>query len=101
MSSSTVSLHFPLCSLLLAVVEQAMLAADTHIVKIWDQDTGDNFTSLEPSEGSINDVCVGKDDGLVLLGCDAPKIQVRTISIFHLAHDNMQCCVATSVVGMC
>ena len=50
--------------------------ADSHILKIWNQDTGRNFTSIEPPDGGINDVCMWKDQGLILLGCDAPKIQV-------------------------
>ncbi len=54
-----------------------IVSSDSHIVKIWDQQTGTNFTNIELAEGSINDVCLWKDSGLAMLACDAPKIQVR------------------------
>lgn len=53
-----------------------MVSSDSHIVKMWDQQTGVNFTNIEPSEGGLNDICLWKDSGLVMLACDAPKIQV-------------------------
>ncbi|KAL0045866.1 hypothetical protein WJX82_007078 [Trebouxia sp. C0006] len=52
-----------------------IVSSDSHIVKIWDQQSGVNFTNIEPAEGSINDVCLWKDSGLAMLACDAPKIQ--------------------------
>lgn len=54
-----------------------MVSSDSHIVKMWDQQTGVNFTNIEPSEGGLNDICLWKDSGLVMLACDAPKIQVE------------------------
>ncbi len=54
------------------------MSSDSHIVKIWDQQSGVNFTNIEPAEGSINDVCLWKDSGLAMLACDAPKIQVQS-----------------------
>lgn len=59
-----------------------IVSSDSHIVKIWDQQTGVNFTNIEPPESGINDICIWKDSGLVMLACDAPKIQVRP----RLAH---------------
>ena len=53
-----------------------VVSSDSHIVKMWDQQTGVNFTNIEPSEGGLNDICLWKDSGLVMLACDAPKIQV-------------------------
>ena len=41
-----------------------VISSDTHIVKIWDQATGKNYTSIEPTEGGdINDVCVWPNSG--------------------------------------
>ena len=53
-----------------------IVSSDSHIVKMWDQQTGANFTNIEPPEGGLNDICLWKDSGLVMLACDAPKIQV-------------------------
>ena len=53
------------------------MSSDSHIVKIWDQQTGVNFTNIEPPETGINDICIWKDSGLAMLACDAPKIQAR------------------------
>lgn len=36
---------------------------------------GDNLSSIEPAGGDINDVCVLRDSGLVLLALDAPRLQ--------------------------
>ncbi len=40
-----------------------IISADTHIVKVWDASTGAGYTSIEPAEGQINDVCVWPDSG--------------------------------------
>ncbi|KAK9867222.1 hypothetical protein WJX84_009551 [Apatococcus fuscideae] len=53
---------------------QQIVSADTHIVKVWDASNGSTFTNIEPTEGSINDVCLWKDSGLIMLACDTPKI---------------------------
>ena len=60
----------------LALSGRKVVSSDSHIVKIWDQQTGVNFTNIEPAEAGINDVCLWKDSGLAMLACDAPKIQV-------------------------
>ena len=56
-----------------------IVSSDSHIVKMWDQQTGVNFTNIEPAEGGLNDICLWKDSGLVMLACDAPKIQVGAL----------------------
>ncbi|KAK9867626.1 hypothetical protein WJX84_003781 [Apatococcus fuscideae] len=53
---------------------QRIVSADTHIVKVWDASSGSTFTNIEPTEGSINDVCLWKDSGLAMLACDSPRI---------------------------
>ena len=58
-----------------------VVSSDSHIVKMWDQQTGVNFTNIEPPETGINDICLWKDSGLVMLACDAPKIQVRLTAL--------------------
>ena len=51
-----------------------VISSDTHIVKIWDLNTGKNYTSIEPTEGDINDVVVWPNSGLIMLSLDAPKM---------------------------
>ena len=41
-----------------------IISTDTHIVKIWDVNNGQNYTSIEPADGHvINDVCVWPNSG--------------------------------------
>ena len=55
-----------------------ILSSDRRIVKVWDAATGANFTNIEPADGGdINDVCLWKDSGLIVVGCDAPKVPFR------------------------
>jgi len=35
---------------------------------------GDNMTSIQPTSGSINDVCIFRDSGLMLLALDSSQI---------------------------
>lgn len=51
-----------------------LITADDHIVKIWDSKTGDGMTSIEPAAGTINDICVFDDSGLILLALDSSQI---------------------------
>lgn len=51
-----------------------LITADDHIVKIWDSKTGDGMTSIEPAAGTINDICVFDDTGLILLALDSSQI---------------------------
>ncbi|PON88889.1 Guanine nucleotide-binding protein, beta subunit [Trema orientale] len=51
-----------------------LITADKHIVKIWDSKTGDGMTSIEPAAGTINDICVFDDTGLMLLALDGSQI---------------------------
>ncbi|KAJ4716803.1 Nucleolar protein 10-like [Melia azedarach] len=51
-----------------------MITTDNHIVRIWDPETGEGMTSIEPTGGKINDICVFKDSGLMLLALDSSQI---------------------------
>lgn len=62
-------------------------------MKIWDQDSGDNFTSIEPAvEGDINDVMVWKESGLITIACDAQRIQVHLRLQTVLVHLQVSFC---------
>ena len=50
-----------------------VLSIDSRILKIWEQDTGKPFTSIEP-ESKLNNLCVFPDSGLLFLANEAPKI---------------------------
>ncbi|KAK1273208.1 hypothetical protein QJS04_geneDACA022269 [Acorus gramineus] len=54
--------------------KQKLITADNHIVRVWDPETGDGMTSIEPTAGTINDVCVFRDSGLMLLALDCSQI---------------------------
>ncbi|XP_020112876.1 nucleolar protein 10 [Ananas comosus] len=54
--------------------EPKLITADSHIVRIWDPNTGENMTSIEPTTGSINDICIFKNSGLMLLALDSSQI---------------------------
>ncbi|KAK4804898.1 hypothetical protein SAY86_004715 [Trapa natans] len=51
-----------------------LISTDNHIVRIWDPEKGDGMTSIEPTAGAINDICVFKDSGLMLLALDNGQI---------------------------
>jgi len=55
-----------------------VISADTKIIKLWDNQTGENFTSIEPGIG-INDVCTYQDSGLIFLANEASKNSVYYI----------------------
>ncbi|PWZ08122.1 Nucleolar protein 10 [Zea mays] len=59
--------------------EPKLITADKHIVRIWDPNTGNNMTSIEPDGGAINDVCVFRNSGLVLLALDNSQIPAHFI----------------------
>ena len=52
---------------------------DIFCVQVWDANSGSTFTNIEPTEGSINDVCLWKDSGLIMLACDSPRIPVSPL----------------------
>ncbi|CAA0838719.1 embryo sac development arrest 7 [Striga hermonthica] len=54
--------------------ESKLITADEHIVRIWDPETGEGMTSIEPNAGKINDMCVYKESGLILLALDSSHI---------------------------
>ncbi|XP_056162338.1 uncharacterized protein LOC130136204 [Syzygium oleosum] len=51
-----------------------LISTDNHVVRIWDPETGDGMTSIEPTGGTINDICVFRDSGLMLLALDCSQI---------------------------
>ncbi|KAF6171216.1 hypothetical protein GIB67_001931 [Kingdonia uniflora] len=51
-----------------------LITTDEHVVKIWDPETGENMTSIEPTGGRIKDMCVFRDSGLMLLALDSSQI---------------------------
>ncbi|XP_039118255.1 nucleolar protein 10-like isoform X2 [Dioscorea cayenensis subsp. rotundata] len=59
--------------------EPKMISTDCHVIRIWDPETGDNMTSIEPSTGAINDVCLFRESGLLLAALDCSQIPVYFI----------------------
>lgn len=51
-----------------------LITTDNHIVRIWDPETGEGMTSLEPGGGKINDTCVFPGTGLILMALDSRLI---------------------------
>ncbi|CAI9285291.1 unnamed protein product [Lactuca saligna] len=51
-----------------------LITTDKHIVRIWDPETGEGMTSIEPTGGEINDMCVFDESGLMLLALDTSQI---------------------------
>ncbi|KAG0318172.1 hypothetical protein BG000_004319, partial [Podila horticola] len=51
-----------------------VVSADCKIVKIWDRENGNNFTSIEPSN-DINDVCVVDNSGLMFVANEGIQMQ--------------------------
>lgn len=51
-------------------IAEKVISADTKGIKIWDQDTGENHTSLE-TPGDINTFCLVEDSGLILTAGEA------------------------------
>ncbi|KAF3332315.1 nucleolar protein 10 [Carex littledalei] len=54
--------------------EPKLISADSHVVRIWDPNTGDDTAKVESSGGSINDVCIFRNSGLMLLALDNGQI---------------------------
>lgn len=59
------------------VTARRVVSADTHIIKVWDVNSGAGYTSMEPEGGDINDVAVWPGSGLLMAGCDCARVQVR------------------------
>lgn len=51
-----------------------LISTDNHIVRVWDPETGEGMTSIEPTGGAINDLCVFRESGLMLLALDSSQI---------------------------
>ncbi|KAG9295815.1 hypothetical protein G9A89_009044 [Geosiphon pyriformis] len=50
-----------------------VISADCKIIKIWDRENGDHFTSVEPPT-DINDVCVVPESGLLFVANEGTQI---------------------------
>ncbi|KAK7362226.1 hypothetical protein VNO77_04334 [Canavalia gladiata] len=51
-----------------------LITSGNHVDRIWDPETGEGSTSIEPTTGTINDVCVFLGSGLILLALDYSQI---------------------------
>ncbi|CAN4118264.1 unnamed protein product [Withania somnifera] len=51
-----------------------LITADNHIVRVWDPETGEGMTSIEPTGGRINDLCAFTGSGLMLVALDSCQI---------------------------
>ncbi|KAH9621055.1 hypothetical protein KSS87_011836 [Heliosperma pusillum] len=51
-----------------------IITTDNHIVRVWDPETLEGVTSIEPTGGKINDICVFNESGLMLLALDSSQI---------------------------
>ncbi|KAJ7972134.1 Nucleolar protein 10 [Quillaja saponaria] len=51
-----------------------LITSDNHVVRIWDPATGEGMTSIEPTAGTINDVCTFSGSGLIMLALDCSQI---------------------------
>lgn len=51
-----------------------MITTDNRVVRIWDPETGEGMTSIEPAAGIINDVCVIRNSGLMLMALESTQI---------------------------
>ncbi|KAJ3150965.1 Nucleolar protein 10 [Geranomyces michiganensis] len=65
---------FPIKSLHMHATTGNVVSADTKIIKVWDQNTGKAFTSIEPPN-DINDVCVWDNSGLIMVANEGVQIQ--------------------------
>ncbi|PKA58535.1 hypothetical protein AXF42_Ash008822 [Apostasia shenzhenica] len=54
--------------------EPKLITSDCHIVRVWDPNTGSNIVGVEPGDATINDVCVFRESGLMLLALDGSQI---------------------------
>jgi ribosome biogenesis protein ENP2 len=73
--SKTHNYGLPICDLHFATGNGSIFSADAKILKVWDRDTGDTVTNIEPP-GAINNFEVWPGTGLVLMAADTPKMQV-------------------------
>ena len=52
-----------------------VMSTDKKIVKVWDQNSGENYVAIEPRDGKeINDIVSWENSGLIFTICDDPKI---------------------------
>eukprot|EP00249_Psilotum_nudum_P016209 c25719_g1_i1 orf=861-2126(+) len=51
-----------------------VISADHRVVRIWDPQSGNIMTNVEPTVGEINDVCIIRNSGLMFMALDSPQI---------------------------
>ncbi|KAI7845268.1 hypothetical protein COHA_001310 [Chlorella ohadii] len=54
---------------------QHVVSSDRHIIKVWEADSGEGFTNIEPGDADINDVCIWPRSGLIMVGCDSARMR--------------------------
>jgi len=64
-----------------SAASHCVLSADRKACKLWRAGDGTTVTTIQPSGGGINDVMSSPSDGLVILGCDQPKMQVYFVPL--------------------
>ncbi|XP_007423660.1 nucleolar protein 10 [Python bivittatus] len=57
-----------------------IISADSRIIKLWNQDSGKIFTSIEP-EHNINDVSLYPNSGMLFTANEAPKMNIYYIPV--------------------
>lgn len=59
---------------------KSVMSSDRHIVKVWDSAAGKSLLNVEPGNGLINDVCLWKGAGLIMVATEESKIQVSSFT---------------------
>ena len=54
--------------------QNLVLSADSRILKLWNRNTGKAFTSIEPEDTKINDLCLYPKSGLLFMANEAPRM---------------------------
>lgn len=67
--------NLPISNIIFHKKNNKVITADRKIIKIWDYETQENVTSVEPGM-AINDVCLYQDSGLMFLANEASKNSV-------------------------
>ncbi|XP_071492595.1 nucleolar protein 10-like [Diadema antillarum] len=52
---------------------EMVVSSDSRAAKIWSESSGRPFVTVE-GESDLNDVCLVRDSGLLLMACEAPKL---------------------------
>ena len=55
-----------------------ILSADSKVIKIWERETGKNFTAIEP-DAPVNDLCLYPGSGLIFVAAEAERMGIYYI----------------------